>query len=295
MKSMKMIIAFVLIISISISCENEKVADNYNLPNQENNINVEQIQILTLGSFHFNFPNLDVIKTDNDDLIDVLEPKYQNEIESIVGKLEKFKPTIIVIERRPEHQEKYDSLYTLYLEGKHELTRSEDQQIGFRLAKRLGLKKLHCADAWGSDYEDVKQLFEGADSIAKQKFMDFFYNHPDTLLDPYRYEKEIFKSQGILAELKRINDDDRIKNTLGYYLVGVFKYETPENNQFGVDFTTGWWFNRNLRIFRNIQRINSTSKDRILVIYGSGHMNLLNNFFEASPEYQLLKVNDYLN
>lgn len=295
MKSMKMIIAFVLIISISISCENEKEVDKPNLPNQENNINVEQIQILTLGSFHFNFPNLDVIKTDNDDLIDVLEPKYQNEIESIVGKLEKFKPTIIVIERRPEHQEKYDSLYTLYLEGKHELTRSEDQQIGFRLAKRLGLKQLHCVDAWGSDYEDVKQLFEGADSIAKQKFMDFFYNHPDTLLDPYRYEKEVFKSQGILAELKRINDDDRIKNTLGYYLVGVFKYETPENNQFGVDFTTGWWFNRNLRIFRNIQRINSTSKDRILVIYGSGHMNLLNNFFEASPEYQLLKVNDYLN
>jgi len=292
---MKKIIAFVLIISLSISCENEKEVDKSNLPNQENNINVEQIQILTLGSFHFNFPNLDVKKTDSEDQIDVLEPKYQNEIESIVGKLEKFKPTIIVIERRPEYQEKYDSLYTHYLEGKHELTRSEDQQIGFRLAKRLMLEQLHCVDTWGADYEDVKQIFEGTDSIAKQKFMDFFYNHPDTLLDPYRNEKELFKTQGILAELKRVNDDDRITKTLGYYLVGVFKYETPENNQFGVDFTTGWWFNRNLRIFRNIQRINSTSKDRILVIYGSGHMNLLNNFFEASPEYQLLKVNDYLN
>ena len=130
---------------------------------------------------------------------------------------------------------------------------------------------------------------------AKQKFMDFFYNHPDSLFNPYRNEKEIFKTHGILAELKRINEDDNTTKTLGFYLVGAFKYETPENNQFGVDFTTGWWFNRNLRIFRNIQLINATPKDRVLVIFGVGHMNLLNIFFEASPEYQLLKVNDYLN
>ena len=292
---MKKIIALILIISISISCENEKEVDKYNLPNEENKSNIEQIKVLTLGSFHFNFPNLDVIKTDTEDQIDVLDPKYQKEIESIVDKLEQFKPTIIVIERRPEHQEKYDSLYTNYLEGRHELTRSEEQQIGFRLGKRLGLKQLHCVDTWGRDYEDVKQLFGGTDSIAKQKFMDFFYNHPDSLLDPYRNEKEIFKTHGILAELKRINEDDNTTKTLGFYLVGAFKYETPENNQFGVDFTTGWWFNRNLRIFRNIQLINATPKDRVLVIFGVGHMNLLNIFFEASPEYQLLKVNDYLN
>ena len=292
---MKKIIALVLIMSICISCQNEKKVDRYNVPNEENNSNVEQIKVVTLGSFHFDFPNLDVKKTDNEDQIDVLEPEYQKEIELIVDKLEKFKPTIIVIEQRPEHQEKYDSLYTHYIDGEHQLTRDEEQQIGFRLAKRLDLKQLYCVDAWGADYEDVKQLFEGTDSISKQKFMDFFYNHPDSLLNPYRNEKEVFKTKGILAELKRINDDDRIAKTLGYYLVGVFKYETPENDQFGVDFTTGWWFNRNLRIFRNIQRINATPEDKILVIYGAGHMNLLNNFFEVSPEYQLLKVNDYLN
>jgi hypothetical protein len=292
---MKRIIALVLLISIFNSCENEKEVDQYNLPNEENESNSEQIQVLTLGSFHFNFPNLDIEKTESEDQIDVLEPKYQKEIESIVDKLEKFKPTVIVIESRPEFQEKYDSLYTAYLDGKHELARGEEQQIGFRLAKRLGLKQLHCADAWGADYEDVTQLFEGTDSIAKQKFMDFFYNHPDSLLDPFRNENELFKTQGILAELKRINDKDNVTKSLGYYLIGTFKYETPENEQFGADFTSGWWFNRNLRILRNIQRINATPEDRVLVIFGSDHMNLLNVFFEASPEYQLVNVNDYLD
>jgi len=81
---------------------------------------------------------------------------------------------------------------------------------------------------------------------------------------------------------------------MGTYLIGTFKYETKGNEFFGPDFVTGWWFNRNLRIFRNIQKINAKPADRILVIFGAGHMTLLNSFFDASPEYKLLKVNDYL-
>lgn len=277
----------------------KKLSQTENTANQTNSIeernNPKQIQVLTLGSFHFNFPNLDVITTDDEDKIEVFESKYQEEIELIVAKLEKFRPTIIAIERQPEHQQKYDSLYQSYLNGTHELTRSEEQQIGFRLAKRMGLRQLYCTDAWGTDYEDVKQLLEGKDSIAKQRFMDFFYHNPDSLKYSFNNEKEVFKTQGILAELKRINDSELITDQLGDYLIGPFKYETPENNQFGADFTTGWWFNRNLRIFRNIQRINATPNDRILVIYGAGHMNLLNIFFEVSPEYEFLQVNDYLN
>ncbi len=98
-----------------------------------------------------------------------------------------------------------------------------------------------------------------------------------------------------MAELKRLNSAEYVKKGLGDYLIGIFKYETKENDQLGPDFVTSWWFNRNLRIFRNIQRINAKPDDRILVIYGAGHLNLLNIFFEASPEYQFLHINDYLN
>ena len=87
---------------------------------------------------------------------------------------------------------------------------------------------------------------------------------------------------------------DHLKKDLGNYMISKFKYETTDNVFSGVDFTTGWWFNRNLRIFRNIQKIPTKVDDRVLVIYGSSHMNLLNIFFDASPEYQLEKINDYL-
>ena len=293
---MKNILIFFLFASIFYSCDNDKTLNTNNINSKEITSNkVKQTKVLTLGTFHFNFPNLDVVKTDVDDQIDVLDSKYQKEIEVIVDKLMRFKPTKIVVERGPENQQIYDSLYISYLDGKHKLTRSEEQQIGFRLAKRLGLRKLYCTDAWGKDYEDLKKIAHGHDTIARREFIDYFHNNPDTVLMSYRNVKELFKTDGILAELKRLNSTESLKESLGDYLIGIFKYETKENEYLGADFVTSQWFNRNLRIFRNIQRIDVKPEDRILVIYGAAHMNLLNIFFEASPEYELLDINDYLN
>ena len=88
--------------------------------------------------------------------------------------------------------------------------------------------------------------------------------------------------------------EENLKKDLGDYLIGVFKYETDDNEFFGVDFQTGNWFNRNLRIIRNIQKINTKQNDKIFVLFGAGHMNILNILFDASPEYKLVNVNDYL-
>ena len=252
----------------------------------------KKTEVLTLGSFHFAFRNLDLIKTSMEDQIDVLDAKYQKEIEEIVARIAKFKPTIIAIERDPAKQAKYDSLYNQYLLGKYNLARDEEQQIGFRIAKMMGLKTLYCVNAWGRDYEVLDSVLEGKDSIENRKFMDYFSKSADTIKQ--YFPKPIFKSKGIRAELIQKNDRNNIRSDMGTYLLGIFKYETKDNEFFGPDFVTGWWFNRNLRIFRNIQKINAKPTDRILVIFGAGHMTLLNSFFDASPEYQLLNVNDYL-
>lgn len=252
----------------------------------------KKTDVLTLGSFHFAFRNLDVIKTSAEDQIDVLEPKYQQEIEDIVARIARFKPTIIAIERDPDKQAKYDSLYNQYLIGKYKLARDEVDQIGFRIAKMMQLKKLYCVNAWGQDYEVLDSVLLGKDSLGNKKFIDFFNTYADTIKQ--YFPDPVFKTKGIREELIQKNDPKNIKSDLGTYLLGIFKYETKDNEYFGPDFVTGWWFNRNLRIFRNIQKISAKPTDRILVIFGAGHMTLLNTFFDASPEYNLLKANDYL-
>lgn len=253
---------------------------------------LKKTEVMTLGSFHFNFPNLDVKQTSKDDQIDVLTASYQAEIERIVEKVKKFKPTIIAIERSPDMQSKIDSLFSLYVAGNYSLRRGEDQQIGFRLAKYLGLKTLYCIDEWGQFNAKLNAVVFGTDSVESKKFEDYFNTNPDS--GKRSISTPIFKTEGILAALRQANDENNVKKSLGNYLIGMFKYESQPNDFMGADFETGRWFNRNLRIFRNIQRIPTGPEDRILLIIGADHLNLLNYFFECSPEYQLVKTNDYL-
>jgi hypothetical protein len=249
--------------------------------------------VLTLGTFHFAFHNKDVIKTVKSDQIDVLDRKYQLEIEEIVRKISQFKPTIIAIERSPEFQPHIDSLYNRYIAGTYTLNREEYEQIGFRLGKMLGIKKIYCVNDWGRYYSEIDSLL-ATDRIANKKFMDFFYHNPDTAKIRMSFPEDVFKTQGIKAELRLKNDEKNIQKDLGSYLIGIFKYETETDPFFGTDYVTGWWFNRNLRIFRNIQKIDRKPTDKILVIYGAGHMGLLNIFFKSSPEFRLVRTNDYL-
>src|SRR5690625_1867390 len=235
-------------------------------------------KVMTLGTFHFNFPNNDVAQVDKEDHIDVLEPKYQAEIKKIVNQLANFKPTIIAIERRIQKQSKVDSLYRKYRRGEYKLKRSEAQQIGFRLAKQANIDKIYAVDIWGKQYPNVKKTLN--DSIKRAEFVHYYFNNPDTSLK-FTGRKPIYETKGILAELKRLNQPEHIKKSLGNYLIGHFKFELKKYDYFGVNFETGRWFNRNLKIFRNIQRIKIKPDDRILIIIGAGHLDLLNIFFVA--------------
>ncbi|ULQ57086.1 DUF5694 domain-containing protein [Flavihumibacter rivuli] len=252
----------------------------------------KKVEVMTLGCFHFNFPNLDVQQVSKNDQIDVLEPKYQKEIVQIAEKIARFKPTVIVIERFVSEQHVTDSTLNQYVQGKYSLKRDEAEQIGFRLASQLGIKTLYCVDEWGNFTERINGILNGQDSLEATRFENYFNHNPDS--SKRFIQPRIFKTKGILPALVQANDETTIKKDMGNYLIGLFKYESKERDFTGVDFETGRWFSRNLKIFRNIQRIAVQPTDRILVIYGAGHLTLLNYFFECSPEYQLARTNDYL-
>lgn len=57
----------------------------------------------------------------------------------------------------------------------------------------------------------------------------------------------------------------------------------------GADGLSGWWYNRNLRIFANIRRLIEPG-DRVLVLIGAGHVPILRHAVQASPELKLVEV-----
>jgi hypothetical protein len=248
-----------------------------------------QTKIMTLGVFHFAYPNLDAVKTEEKDKISVLDEPFQSEIKSICKSIQEFSPTIIAIELTPDKQTIIDSLYLQYKEDKFDLKKNEAYQLGFRIAKQLKLDKINCVDDQGKHYSNVEEIFN--DKVRLSKFEDYFLNSRDTV---YAVPVNKKKVSSIIDALYESNKPEKIKERLATYLLHPFKYEEVEGDFAGVDFETGRWYNRNLRIFRNIQRIKGNSNDRILLIIGSEHLNLLNLFFETSTEFELVSPLPYL-
>lgn len=245
----------------------------------------QKTEILTLGVFHFAYHNLDVVKTKDENKISVLEEPFQSEIVAIANAICEFKPTIIAIEVDPDKQGKIDSLYSLYNTGHFDLKKGEEYQLGFRIGKNLNLTKIYCVNDWGRFYKSTEEIFNDSSRLAK--FEKYYYANLNENL-------EAPKVTSIIEELYSLNDPEVIKKRLAEYLRVPFKYEEKEGDFTGVDFETGRWFSRNLRIFRNIQRIPVESNDRILLIIGREHLNLLNWYFDVSDEFELVSPLPYL-
>ena len=245
----------------------------------------QKTEILTLGVFHFAYPNLDVVKTKDEDKISVLEEPYHSEILAIANAIGEYKPTIIAVEVDLDKQHKIDSLYKLYNAGLFDLKKGEEYQLGFRIGKNLDLPKIYCINDWGRYYKSTEEIFN--DSLRLAKFEKYYYSNLDE-------STEAPKVTSIIDELYSLNNPEDIKNRLVEYLKVPFKYEEKEGDFTGVDFETGRWFSRNLRIFRNIQRIPADSNDRILLIIGREHLNLLNWYFDVSDEFKLVSPLPYL-
>lgn len=245
--------------------------------------------IMTLGVFHFAYPNLDAVKTEKKDQISVLEEPFHSEIINICRTIEEFKPTIIAVEVDPKKQHKIDSTFGLYKSNKFILGKDEVDQLAFRMGKSLNLSRIYCVNNWGKHYRNIEEIFK--DSIRSAKMENYYFHFPDSI---YKLPKEQNKITSIVEQLEKINNPKRLKERLSVYLLNPLKYEEKPGDFTGVDFETGRWFNRNLRIFRNIQRIKCNSEDRILLIIGCDHLNLLNMFFDVSREYDLISPLPYL-
>ncbi len=248
-----------------------------------------QTQVMTLGVFHFAYPNLDAIIVAEEDQISVLDEPYQSEIISIATAIEKFNPTIVCVENRPERQQHIDSLYLLYKSGRLKPRKNEIYQLGFRIAANLNLPGVYCIDDMGRHYDNINELFQ--DSVRLTGLVDYYRNSPDSIYQVPTFSGRI---SSIIDELIRKNSPDYITERLSIYLLNPFKYEEEPGDFLGVDFETGRWYNRNLRIFRNVQRIPHSPDDRILLIVGAEHLNLLNLFFDVSKEYEFVSPLPYL-
>ena len=274
---------FFILTSSSIYAQTIKDPDTFLLPKGTAGLP----KIFLLGTFHFAYPNLDANKVDKSNQVDILSDQRQKELKELLDYIALFKPTKICIEapERWKAMEKYRS----YKKENKVLDRDEVQQIAFRLMDRFKLDTVYSVDATSI----ADDLMENKDSLVIKPYIDsIFNNYTFKSNEQYKkwveYETSVHVNNTLLNSFRHMNSAKYFLRDYSFYLTGDFK-----NGKYnGADALATYWYDRNLRIFRNIQSITTSPNDRILVLFGSGHISILDQLLKCSTEYNYIKFNE---
>ena len=290
MKFYTAIIAFTCILILSFEKQGYSQVD----PDKILQKNKKIPKVLLVGSWHFNYPGLDANVTKEKDRINIYSTQRQKELEELLNYIAAFKPTKIMLESGPiTGYLTYN--YKEWKAGKAKLYASERSQIGIRLMEKLKLDTVYGVDdgALLMDflYDTALKSAPYIDSITRRHYFGGNDSIQNRFKQFYDYQDKYELNNTLLQSFKYLNSDKVLNRYFGAYISGG-QFTSMEDE--GPDALSMFWINRNLRIFRNIQRIETTGEDRILVLFGAGHVAILKWLFECSPEYQLVKFENVL-
>ena len=226
-------------------------------------------------------PGHDIFNTQADD---VLVPRRQQEIAQLMEVLKRFNPTKIAIEADPWSQ-RVAKEYSDYFAGKYTLTRNEIDQIGFRLAKELGHAKVYPVDADGEfPWPRVVNYAKGS---GRAKELDAITAEIGNMV---KAQNAYLASHTVLETLLYMNADAKVAEDVGYYYREAHLGEPGD--WAGADLLADW-YRRNVRIFSNVVKLVDSPRERVLVIFGSGHLGWLRQDFSGDPNLRLRKLAEF--
>ncbi|WP_053222001.1 DUF5694 domain-containing protein [Roseivirga seohaensis] len=246
----------------------------------------DKIKVLNVATFHFGYTS-DANKVDFDEE----DRNTQEEIRALSKMLAEFKPTIICIENHPQYDAEINRVYQEYLNDPSQLNTNygERSMVAFDVARLNNVSQLYGIDSY-MDYNYLigEQIVNTIDSATYRDYM----NNP-------------FKDSPELAELDKKFDDLPLLEKLRFYnhpKVLDFNININADNLLYVGTQDGFegadeaakFYQRNLRIYSNLNRIPMTKDDRVFILMGAAHASFLRELLERSPKFEMVNTLDYL-
>jgi hypothetical protein len=242
----------------------------------------ETSQVMLFGVFHFANPGLDVVKTDQ---INVMTTENQAYLDELADRIAEFKPTKILLEFEPGRDADLQQRLADYRDGNFELTSNEVYQLGFRIAARVEGASIHGFDERSVHWqaEPLFEYLENNDPVTQARLSD--------LIEQITAEMQEAHSTLSLRELLlRANDESEDRLNRSSYL--MTNHVGTKDNFVGADATASWW-HRNFRMYAHVQRYTQPG-DRVLVIGGQGHVAILRTLLDDDPDRVAVDVQPYL-
>lgn len=166
------------------------------------------------------------------------------------------------------------------------MSRNENDQIGYRLAKELGHQTIYPVDADGEF--PYQRFMNYAKASGRSKELEELTNDIGAMV---KAQGEYLASHTVLETLVYMNADGKVAQDVGFYYRQAHFGEPGD--WAGADLVSDW-FRRNMRIYSNIVKLIDSPNERILVIYGSGHLGWLQHSFASDPSFRLRKLAEFV-
>jgi len=238
-------------------------------------------EILVLGTYHMANPGRDIHNMQADD---VPAPKRQQEIERLIAVLKKFQPTKIAIEA-DVGSERVTQQYADYVAGKYTLSGNETNQIGYRLAKEMGHKTIYSVDEEGDFPWGRVVNYAKANGLAEK-----FAALDETMGKQVKEQDEFLHSHTLLEMFEYLNSDSMSAKGVAFYY-SIVPFGDP-GDYAGPDLLAAW-YQRNIRIYHNIRKVIDSPNDKVLVIFGAGHLGWLQQDAASDATVKLRKLAEF--
>ena len=244
---------------------------------------LKKIEILNIGTFHMGKTNdANQIEFDENDT------KNQLAVKKIAAKLSLFRPTVIIVEMPPENDAKLQNEYSEYVSNPTMQFKnpSEIQLLAYELGRISGAKRIYGIDHKMSyNYNIGAEMQNSIDSLWHNKYYK----------NPFKYHPQIIADDSklsLLDKLKQIN-----QNTYLDFLIAVnaemLSHVGSAKGFEGADEATKY-YQRNIRMYSNLNRIILADTDRVFILLGASHTAYFRDFFSRSPKYKMINTFDYL-
>ena len=251
--------------------------------------------IMILGTYHMANPGADAVNFDADD---VLASKRQRELQQLIEQLARFNPTKIAIEADTHLDTKINAQYQNYLNGLYQPGRSEADQVSFPLAKKMQHPKIYCVD-WAGQTNEEKTV--DVEAFAKAHNQSELLEKADTMLqtmvqEPLTTLTRLQESGSVIDMLRFLNQNEtvRVLHNVNTVPALIHSQIGAADEYVGLNWLLDW-YERNLKTFVNITRITESADDRILVMFGVGHVFLIRQLLEESGDYIIESPLKYLD
>jgi len=246
-----------------------------------------RIQVMVLGTYHFDNPGQDLhnMKVDS-----VLTRAKQAELADVASRLAKFNPTKIAVEALSDQPDFVTNKFDGFTSEKLITDPDERTQIAFRLAHQLGHKSVYGIDEQSKTIDYFP--FDKVETYAKAHEQGAALSRMQEKVGQMMKQMETAqKTKPIRVMLADVNEPARVLSDHQNFYYALLSLAN-EKEQPGAELNAAW-YQRNAKIFAKLTQI-AQPGDRVLVVFGSGHAFWLRHFVQNTTGFQLIEPRDYL-